>query len=104
MDHPIQPRRSDLNIVKENVPNCRFNYSYWPGNKIERKWKAGQIGRPHERFERLWNMKVTVVSFIVVVLGMVTSGWGKKLKEWKRIKTIPMTALLKTAGILRRML
>lgn len=79
------------------MPNCRFNYSYWPGNKIERKWKAGQIGRPHERFERLWNMKVTVVSFIVVVLGMVTSGWGKKVKRMKKNQDHPDDSITKNS-------
>ena len=55
--------------------------------------------------KKLWNMKVTIVP--IGALGTVTKGLLKGLEDLEiggRVETIQMTALLRTARILRRAL
>ena len=57
--------------------------------------------------KKLWNMKMTIVSIVIGALGIITKGLLKGLEDlevggW--VETIQMTALLKTARILRRVL
>ena len=54
-----------------------------------------------------WNMKVTFVPIVIGAFGTITKGLLKGLEELGvggRVETIKMTALLRTARILRRML
>ena len=58
-------------------------------------------------FKKLWNMKVTIVPIVIDALGTITKGLLKSLGDLKvggRVETIQTTALLRTAGILRRVL
>ena len=55
----------------------------------------------------LWNMKVTIVPIVIGAFGTITKGFLKSLEDlevggW--VETIQMTALLRTARILRRIL
>ena len=57
--------------------------------------------------KKLWNMKVTIVPIVIGALGTVTKGLFKGLENFEvggREETIQMTALLRTARILRRVL
>ena len=57
--------------------------------------------------KKLWNMKVTVIPIVIGVLGTVTKGLIKSLKDLEisgRVETIQTTALLRSARILRRVL
>ena len=57
--------------------------------------------------KKLWNMKVTIVSIVILAFGTVTKGLIKGLEDLEvggRLETIQTTALLKTARILRRVL
>ena len=52
-------------------------------------------------------MKVTIVPIVIGALGTITKGLLKGLEDLEiggRVKTIQMTALLRTARILRRVL
>ena len=52
-------------------------------------------------------MKVTIVPIVTGALGTVTKGLLKSLEDLEfdgRVETIQTTALLRTAGILRRVL
>ena len=52
-------------------------------------------------------MKVTIVPIVMGALGTITKGLLKALKEFEidgRLETIQTTALLRTTGILRRVL
>ena len=54
-----------------------------------------------------WNMKVTIVPIVIGAFGTITKGLLKDLEDLEvagRIETIQMTALLRTARILRRVL
>ena len=55
--------------------------------------------------KKLLNMKVTIVPIVIGALGTITKGLLKGLEDLEfggRIRTIQMTALLRTARILRR--
>ena len=57
--------------------------------------------------KKLWNMKVTIVPIMIGALGTITKGLLKGLEDLEvggRVETIQMTALLRTARILRRVL
>ena len=57
--------------------------------------------------KNLWNMKVTIIPIVVGAFGTVIKGLLKGLVDLEvggRVETIPMTALLRTARILRRVL
>ena len=55
----------------------------------------------------MWNMEVTIVPIVIGALGTITKGLLKGLEDLevgRRVETIQMTALLRTAKILRRVL
>ena len=57
--------------------------------------------------KKLWNMKVTIVPIVIGAFGTITKGLFKGLEDSEvggSVETIPMTALLRTARILRRVL
>ena len=57
--------------------------------------------------KKLWNMKVTIVAIVIGAFGTVTEGLLKGLEDLEvggGVETIQMTALLKTARILKRVL
>ena len=57
--------------------------------------------------KKLWNMKVTIVPIVIGAFGTITKGLLKGLEDLEvggRIETIEMTALLRTARMLRRVL
>ena len=57
--------------------------------------------------KKLRNMKVTFVPIVIGAFGTVSKGLLKSLEDMEvggRVETIQMTALLKTARILRRVL
>ena len=60
-----------------------------------------------QRLKKLWNMKVTIVPIVIGALGIITKGLLKGLEDLevgRRVETIQMTSLVKTARILRRVL
>ena len=70
----------------------------------EKKDKYLDLAR---ELKKLWNMKVTIVPIVIGALGTITKGFLKGLAELEvggRVETIPTTALLRTARILRRVL
>ena len=57
--------------------------------------------------KKLWNMKVTIIQIVIGAFGTVTKGLLKELEDLEaggRVETIQTKALLRTAGILRRVL
>ena len=114
-DHLIPARRPDLIIInkkkkqknKENLQNCQL---CCPVNhrinmeECEKKDKYLDLAR---ELKKLWNMKVTIVPIVIGVLGTMTKGLLKGLGDLEvggRLETIQMTALLRTARILRPVL
>ena len=57
--------------------------------------------------KKLWNMKVTIILIVIGAFATITKGLSKGLEDVEvgvRVETIQMTALLRTARILRRVL
>ena len=72
--------------------------------ECEKKDKCLDLGR---ELKKLWNMKVTIVPIVIGAFGTITKGLLKGLEDLevgRRVETIQMTALLRTARILRRVL
>ena len=109
-DHLIPVRRPDLIII----------------NKKNRMWKIVDFAVPADHrinlkesekkdkyldfvreLKKLRNMKVTIVPIVIGTFGTITKGLLKGLENLEvggRVETIQMTALLRTARILRRVL
>ena len=72
--------------------------------ECEKKDKYLDIAR---ELKKLWNMNVTIVPIVIGTLGTITKGLLKGMEDLEvggRADTIQMTALLRTARILRRVL
>ena len=72
--------------------------------ECEKKDKYHDLAR---ELNKLWTMKVTIISIVIGAFGTVTKGLLKGLEDLEvggRVETIQKTALLRTARILRRVL
>ena len=72
--------------------------------ECEKKDKFLDLAR---ELKKLWNMKVTIVPIVIGALGTINKGLLKSLEDLEvggRVETIQMTALLRTAKILKRVL
>ena len=72
--------------------------------KSEKKHKYLDLAR---EWQKIWNMKVTIIPIMIGAFGTVTKGLLKGLEDLEvvgRVETIQTTALLWTARILRRVL
>ena len=109
-DHLISARRPDLIIINEKKTICKIvDFAVLAHHRInlkecEKKDKYLDLDR---ELKKLWNMKVTIVSIVIGAFGTITKGLLKSLEDLEvggRIETIQMTALLRMARILRRVL
>ena len=109
-DHLISARRPDLIILNKKKRTCKIVVYDVPGEhriklkECEKKNKYLDLVR---ELKKLWNMKVTIVPYVIGGFSTVTEGLLKgpeDLEVGGRVETIQTTALLKTARILRRVL
>ena len=109
-DHLIPARRPDLIIINKRKRIYKIVDFAVPADRRinlkegEKKDKYLVLDR---ELKKLWNMKVTIVPIVIGALGTVTKGLLKGLEDLEvggRVETIRMTALLRTARILRRVL
>ena len=72
--------------------------------ECEKKDKYLDLAR---ELKKLWNMKVTIASIVISAFGTITKGLLRGLEDLEfrgRVETIQMTALLRLARILKRVL
>ena len=109
-DHLILARRPDLIIINKRKRKCNIvDFAVPADHRInlkegEKKDKYLDLAR---ELKKLWNMKVTIVPIVIGTLSTITRGLLKGLEDLdvgERVETIQMTALLRTARILRRVL
>ena len=110
-DHLIPDRRPDLIIInKKKKRTCKIVDFAVPADhriklkECEKKDKYLNLAR---ELKKLWNMQVTIIPIVIGAFGTVTKGLLKGLEVLEvggRVETIQMTALLRTARILRRVL
>ena len=70
-DHLISARRPNK---KDNLQNSVHCHSILPQNKTERNRKRDNYLDLARELKKLWNMKVTVIPFVIGALGAVTKG------------------------------
>ena len=113
-DHLIWARRPDLIIINKNKRICKIvNFAVSADHRIklkERVKKDKYLDLARE-LKKLWNMKVTILTILIGAFGTITKGLLKgllkgleDLEVGGRVETIQMTALLRTARILTRVL
>ena len=106
----IAARRPDLIIINNKKRISKIVDFAVPADhriklkECEKKDKYLDLAR---EVNKLWNMKVTIVPIVISALGTITKGLLKGLEDLEvggRVETIQMTALLRTARILRRVM
>ena len=112
-DQLIPARRPELIIIKKKKKKKSISktvdfavLAYHRINLKESEKRDKYLDLARE-LEKLWNMKVMIVPIVIDALGTITKGLLKDLKDLEvggRVETIQMTALLRTARILRRVL
>ena len=110
-DHLISARRPDLIIInKKKKKICKIVDFAVPADhriilkECEKKDKYLDLAR---ELKNLWNIQVTVVPIVIGAFSTITKGLLKDLENLEvggRVETIQMTALLRTARILKRVL
>ena len=109
-DHLIPARRLDLIIINKKKRTCKIvDFTVLADHRIkqkecEKKDKYLDLAR---ELKKLWNMQVTITPIVIGAFGTVTKGLLKGLEDLEvggQVETIQMTALLRTARILRRVL
>ena len=110
MDHRISARRPDLIIINKKKRICKIVDFAVPADhrvklkECEKKDKYLALAR---ELKKLWNMQVTIIPIVIGAFGTVTKELLKGLEDLevsRRVETIPTTALLRMARILRRVL
>ena len=107
--HLISARGRDFIIIykkkKKKKRTCKIlDFTLLADHRIKLKKKWKDLAR---KLKKLWNMKVTIIPIMIGAFGTVTKGLFKglvDLEAGERVETIPTTALLKTARIVRRVL
>ena len=109
-DHLISARRPDLIIINKKKRTYKIvDFAILADHRIklkeyEKKDKYPDLAR---ELKQLWNMQMTIIPIVIGAFGTVTKGLLKGLEDLEvggRVETIQITALLRTAGILRRVL
>ena len=111
-DHLIPARRPDLIIINNQKKKRERIYKIVdfavPAdhriNLKESEKKDNYLDLARE-LKKLWNMKVKIVPIVIGAFGTITKGLLKGLEDLEvggQVETIQMTALLRTARILRR--
>ena len=107
MNPPILARPPDLVLFNKKKRTCYLMDFAFPVDyrvKIKESKTIDNYQDLAGELKKLWNMKVIVIPVVVGAFGMVPKGLEKRLRilvTRRRIKTIPTTALLKSAKILR---
>ena len=108
MDHVISARRPDLIVIHNKKRTCKIVDFAVPADhriKLKEREKKNKYLDLAREFKKLWKMKVTIIPIVIDAFGTVTKGLYKGLKDLevrRRVETIQITALLRTAKILRR--
>ena len=109
-DHLISARRPDLIIINQKKRTYKIvDFAVLAEHRIkskecEKKDKYLDLAR---ELKKLWSKQVTIIPIVIGAFGTVTKGLLKGLEDLevsRRVETIQTTTLLRTAGILRRVL
>ena len=109
-DHLIPARRPDLIIINKKKRICKIvDFAVPADHRINLKEceKKDEYLDLAKELKKLWKMKALILSIVIGAFGTITKGLLKGLEDlevggW--VETIQMTALLRTARILRQVL
>ena len=107
MDHLISARRPDLIIIKKTCKIVDFAVSADHRVKLKENEKKDKYLDLAREIKKLWNMKVTIIPFVIGALHTIPKGLINGLEDLEmsgKVDTIQTTALLRSARILRRVL
>ena len=76
-DHLISARRSDLGIVKKNMPNCGLYLKV----KLKESEKRDKYIDFAKELKKLWNMKVMVIPIVIGALETIPKWLVKELED-----------------------
>ena len=105
----IPDRRPALIIINKKKRICKIvDIAVLADHRINMKeYEKDKYLDLAREFKKLWNKKVTIVPIVIGAFGTITKGLLKGLEDLEvggRVETIQMTALLRTAKILWRVL
>ena len=106
-DHLIPARRPDLIIINKRKRICKIVDFAVPADQrinLKEREKNDKYLDLSRESKKQWNMKVMIVPIVIGALGTITKGLLKCLEDLevgRWVETIQMTALLRTARILR---
>ena len=107
-DHVTEARRPDLVVVDKKERNCKIIDFAVPGDsRIEEKDKIEKYQDLGRELQKIWNIKVKIIPFVVGSLGSIPKQFGNRLKQigiTAGTAQIQKTVLLGTARILRKVL
>ena len=110
MDHTISARRPDLVIINKRKRTCQFvDFAVLAdhGVKLEESEKKDKYLDHAWEVKKVWNKKLTIISIVIGALDTITKRLIQGLEDLEirgLVKTIQITALLRSARILRRVL
>ena len=104
-----RPSNNQQKKKKKKKPSKTVDFAVPADHRIklkecEKRDKYLDLAR---ELKKLWNMKVTIVPIVIGAFDTITKGLLKGLEDLEvggRVETIQMTALLRTARILRSVL
>ena len=109
-NHLIPSRRPDLIIINKKKRICKtVDFAVPADHRINQK----ECAKKHKyldlarELKKLWNMKATIVPIVIGAFGTIAKELLKGLDYLEvggRVEIIQMTALLRTARIMRRVL
>ena len=109
-DHVIKARRRDLVVLDKKRRTCKIIAFAVPGDsRIEEKEK-GKMKKYRDlrrKLQKIWNMRVKIISLVVGSLDALPKHFGNRLKETgitAEIVKVHMIVLLGAARILRKVL
>ena len=112
-DHLISARRPDLIIINNNNKKKKRKSVKLSTLSTDQRIKLKECEKRDKcldlarELNKLWNTNVTIIPIVIAAFGTVTKWLLNGLEDLEvgsRVETIQITALLKTARILRRVL
>ena len=108
-DHQISARRQDLRDSQQKKKRrtrriVDFAVSADHKVKLKESEKSDNFQNLVRELKKLWNMEVAVVPIVIGALGTVAKGLVQGLEDLEitgRVESMPTTALLRSARILR---
>ena len=107
-DHVIEARTLDLAVVDKKRRTCKIiDFAVSGDSRIEEKEKVEKYQDLRRELQKIWNVRVKIISLVVGSLGAIPKQFGKRLKETgitAEIGQVQNTVLLGTARTLRKVL